>query len=424
MRRYIVIFMLLLLPVLMLAVNSFAHPAQLMKMSSQVRENLRGWRMGEQVTQTWSGTDWVNEQRLSLSYSEINPMAPISGSISMPNGPVWIPISTMDFTYDPTVHYVQDVVMNMMGVAFMKFSYSYDNQNRLTGTSMFGSDGAGGWVPANRMHVIYGAGTTFSVSQWLAAEESEPEHYEKMVFEFDSRGRISGEDDFTSPDSVNWVQTSHLTRTFHPHDTMTGAQFINDFAQIYPTIMLQDDAPFFGMATEEVYQEFNGTTLVNSDKATYSYDGSDNLTTMLEQYWTGDAWENSSQSLYTYDSNGNAITRTIQSWNMEWVNDEKYTMTWQHTDANDEHVQPVMNQLSLHTYPNPFTNSMAVNVSSKSSAPVTVEMFNIKGQLVLKKTAQANSSVNLDSRTLQSGVYFVKASQGNQTSTHKVIKFQ
>ncbi|MBT3168885.1 MAG: T9SS type A sorting domain-containing protein [Candidatus Cloacimonetes bacterium] len=94
-------------------------------------------------------------------------------------------------------------------------------------------------------------------------------------------------------------------------------------------------------------------------------------------------------------------------------------------------VQPVnvneeviFNNASLMgNYPNPFSNATTISFSIKDNADASLEIFNLKGQLVKTLTLNANStSVEWDASNQASGVYLYKMkSNGRYTSTKKMI---
>lgn len=69
-------------------------------------------------------------------------------------------------------------------------------------------------------------------------------------------------------------------------------------------------------------------------------------------------------------------------------------------------------------YPNPFENNITVDL--KTDIDTVIEIYDILGKRVLKKSISKTSVLNL--QTLKSGMYIVKITQGNSTLTKKLIK--
>ncbi|MCK5051447.1 MAG: T9SS type A sorting domain-containing protein [Candidatus Cloacimonetes bacterium] len=83
-----------------------------------------------------------------------------------------------------------------------------------------------------------------------------------------------------------------------------------------------------------------------------------------------------------------------------------------------------------HNYPNPFNPTTTISYSLKENSKISLNIYNIKGQLVKKLVdEQMNASVhnvvwngkNDSGRNVSSGVYFHKMRSGHYTSTRKMI---
>ncbi len=71
-------------------------------------------------------------------------------------------------------------------------------------------------------------------------------------------------------------------------------------------------------------------------------------------------------------------------------------------------------------YPNPA--SEFVTIQFKNSSEQKIELYNIEGKLILKKTIEANlNSIQLSLNGIKSGVYFVSIKEGQNLTTKKLI---
>jgi flagellar hook assembly protein FlgD len=99
------------------------------------------------------------------------------------------------------------------------------------------------------------------------------------------------------------------------------------------------------------------------------------------------------------------------------------------TDSDDPQT-PVL-ETALHgNYPNPFNPETIISYSLKEAGPVTIEVYNIKGQLVRTLVDETKHTGNhtvlwngLDknNRPVSSGVYFFRMRSGRFSSTRKMI---
>ena len=98
-------------------------------------------------------------------------------------------------------------------------------------------------------------------------------------------------------------------------------------------------------------------------------------------------------------------------------------------DVNDPEV-PVVATALHNNYPNPFNPETTISYSVKDREPVTLEIYNIKGQLVktLVKGIQEPGNHTIvwngtddNGRSVSSGVYYYKMQAGKYSSTKKMI---
>lgn len=97
---------------------------------------------------------------------------------------------------------------------------------------------------------------------------------------------------------------------------------------------------------------------------------------------------------------------------------------------NYDNLSPEARSGLLGNYPNPFNPETTIRYFIKDSGPVTIEILNLKGQMVNRlvnsvKTAGEHSVVwngnDQAGKSLPSGVYFYKLSKGNYSDTRKMI---
>lgn len=96
---------------------------------------------------------------------------------------------------------------------------------------------------------------------------------------------------------------------------------------------------------------------------------------------------------------------------------------------DDEIIPPLQNALSGN-YPNPFNPETTIRFSTAAKGPVSIDIYNVKGQLVRKlvneeKTAGSHSVVfdgrDNNGRSIASGVYYYRMQAGKFSSTRKMI---
>ena len=96
----------------------------------------------------------------------------------------------------------------------------------------------------------------------------------------------------------------------------------------------------------------------------------------------------------------------------------------------DDNVTPVLTTSLEGNYPNPFNPSTTIRYSLKEAGPVSIEIYNIKGQLVRTLINEVKEAGNhtivwngrdKNNSSVSSGVYFYKMKAGKYSSTKKMI---
>jgi hypothetical protein len=98
--------------------------------------------------------------------------------------------------------------------------------------------------------------------------------------------------------------------------------------------------------------------------------------------------------------------------------------------ANEDITVPVIATELKSNYPNPFNPETTISFSVKEASPVSIEVFNVKGQLVktLINDVQEAGNHNVvwngkdnNGRAVSSGIYYYKMNTGKYSSTKKMI---
>jgi len=98
--------------------------------------------------------------------------------------------------------------------------------------------------------------------------------------------------------------------------------------------------------------------------------------------------------------------------------------------GNEDGIAPAIATELKGNYPNPFNPETTISYSVKENTPVSVEIYNVKGQKVKTLVNEAKAAGNYsvvwngvddNNRPVSSGVYFFKMSAGKYSSTKKMI---
>ncbi len=72
-------------------------------------------------------------------------------------------------------------------------------------------------------------------------------------------------------------------------------------------------------------------------------------------------------------------------------------------------------------YPNPLINDNHLNIKFKSNLSAKLDMYNLSGKLVLTTTANNQDRMEVNTSRLSNGVYTVKISTDDASTTRKVV---
>ncbi|MDZ4181939.1 MAG: hypothetical protein U1B83_03595, partial [Candidatus Cloacimonadaceae bacterium] len=373
MKKLIVPFLLVLLPVMLMAgifegrdLYGYEHPL----LSS------RAWRLTEQIISASDGAQWIPQTRVHPFYNTAHPAQ--VDSLHMDawdyENSEWMPAAMVAYLeYNAAGRIVSNVInMNFFGMMFpmMMETATYDSQNRITHLYMYFADPEGPvyWVPSMRLHLIYGTGTSLQVYGWEEGDNEERlPHYFHSTFTNDAQGRITEELSYTSPDSTIWVQNYRDNYQYHAQDTTTGAEIIEHISTYLPMMLFNDGYLFPGKFTAINSHSWNGAVWEPQSRATLLYNAQVLNTERLDEYYSGGIWYPEYKKLYYYDANGQQ-SYTIGQFHdgMNFVNDERYDYTWeQYGSANDDPAIPAP-RLSLSAYPSPFANELTILPTSDS----------------------------------------------------------
>ena len=79
-------------------------------------------------------------------------------------------------------------------------------------------------------------------------------------------------------------------------------------------------------------------------------------------------------------------------------------------------------QPAMDVYPNPTTGTFHVNVAAAIAATTTITVINSLGEVVLKRTVNANSETTLDLSEYENGLYIIQRETAGSVETQRLFK--
>ena len=80
-------------------------------------------------------------------------------------------------------------------------------------------------------------------------------------------------------------------------------------------------------------------------------------------------------------------------------------------------------QYEVIAYPNPYSDSFNLEVTTTSESQIEIKVYDMMGRLVDSKTTSASEVTSLSlGNSYSSGVYNVIITQGNNTTTQRIVR--
>ena len=399
---------------------------------------IRNWRLSEQTTQIDTTRAWENHN-LTHNYYGSDTTCCVDSTVYCYYDAAmgWVPADKDCFCYDDSGQHVTQILHKLIFMGepwtYMRSVFTYNTEGHITTATAQMSGGIDrDWIDTKRTYISYlNDGTLDKIISWEAGLIYRDLQYTKSEFTFDAQGRILTQVESTSEDSVNWMYTFQSNFTYHSGDTTTGASLVELISKTLPLSFYRDLPIQIGMLSERITLIWLYSYWGADTKDTYTYDNSNRIVSHNTYYWPmGGYWANDTLTTYSYDANFNLSSELLQLWNEvtnEWNNYLLTSNTWEQMTANDDDTNPVITDLTLSIYPNPFAESFQIETRSKSLAPVKLELYNTKGQKVFQSTVSPNAKSSFDSKSfankhLGAGIYFFKAKQGTASTCKKIIR--
>lgn len=205
-----------------------------------------------------------------------------------------------------------------------------------------------------------------------------------------------------------------------------------------------------GTVNQEIDQLWDGvSTWNNTQRSTFTYNGSNKILTDVSDNWTAGNWAPSSRFTNTYNGSGYLTNNLIQSWDAgtsTWKNNLQFNYTNNTDGSPSQGISQLWDGVSvwnnaerftytyssptlvyelsdegLVIYPNPGSDLITItgkNIINGSTYSIT----DLTGKPVLKGKI-INENTTLDIKLLPNGIYFLHLGERSQHS-YKIIKNQ
>ncbi|MBN2830268.1 MAG: T9SS type A sorting domain-containing protein [Candidatus Cloacimonetes bacterium] len=282
-----------------------------------------------------------------------------------------------------------------------RMGYTYDDQERLTA-----------YYDESNNHLflqkMYYSSFTVPDSIYYSRHHYGTTNYGKFINTLDSLYRINNEYYYTSSDSIIWEIFSITTIAYNG---------LLDYSLNFNSPLIMDlSLSRFLYSQDYKVASINRFFPADSHTYTYNYHYNYSDNTLIVS--------NGGSRSYEFNING-YITRTELNDNFSEIIIRNDYIWGEYTSNEDDYI--ISTKLSV--YPNPFKADLNITIDRKTPIYPDISIYNIKGQLIRSWKDVRTDELTWDGKdesnhSVSSGIYLIKAKQGNQISTAKVIKFQ
>jgi hypothetical protein len=434
MKQLTVILLLVLIPLILISsVRDFQSLYNSLNLNNMQYLN-RNWRLNDVMAEYYA-SDWEIESKSEYVYNLTYPTRLDTINAYSWNNVEYVLSMKIAYTYDQTGQYCTQIVYsNVLGSVvepYCRTSIQLDAQNRVSMVIWENYDyGTMGWTLGCWEMIFYNTNSINYLIDYYPAYSENPPFWDKTTYTNDGQGRPIISTTQTSTDSLNWVNTQNTEIIYSPNDTTTGNDFIASFGHMEVGFHALSHGLFYtaAMVSEQTRQYYdNGWQ--NDTRWNYTYDAQNRLIQRDDRYWDN-GWQDLVQTIYDYNTDGNLYQAIEYFWEgTAWGNSYRITCAWGQDTSNDDSVIPVTNGLSVGIAPNPFAGQISIRTQSKSDEPVSISIYNTRGQLVRNMSSRTNNTVCWDGKdsnkdTVPVGIYFIRAVSSGQSSVIKTIKIQ
>jgi len=324
------------------------------------------------------------------------------------------------------------VIPGMGHIPIFYTSSVYDGSQRLLHYYMnIMNMGTGQVEPMARTHFIYTGNRLTTVYSWESMMDKIND-YNKSTFSYNGQGQVTSLLSQVSSDSANWVNSENETITYHPNDTSNENTVITYFANFLTMAFFVADPwmMLFGMPSLDLIDAWDGAAWVPSDRVTFTWNNQNKLVSRLEEVNVNNSWQDQFKYTLSYDTNNN-VYQVVEEYSDTGVlqPENRYTYNWESYTSVEDGLLPIVNSLQVRSYPQPFSGELNIAAASKNADAIKLEIFNLKGQLIHKSLVLPGSiykwnGLDVHGISCASGIYYLKASQGNRTFSSRIVKLK
>ncbi len=286
-----------------------------------------------------------------------------------------------------------------------------------------------------RIDIEYPSNTDMEISVFIQ-KYSEVE-YQKVQIELDSQNRIQRQNIRFSYNNSYWRDGTEYIFSYHDQDTSTIEDFIRYISDNIVMLIFTGGEMMYGMVTEVAETHWWNDDPMTDCKYIYDYDSDLMRTEKIHYQRCFDpdiasipGWINYYRNTYAYDDHGNMIEELGEAFHEgEFIDDFLMETSYMTLTDNHDLSAPAISPINISVYPQPFAGNVNILGESKAGGEIKMEIFNLRGQKVRSFNMPSGAKLTWDGKDesgkdLPASVYFLRAGQGSDFRTKKLIKIR
>ncbi|MDP4231195.1 MAG: T9SS type A sorting domain-containing protein [Bacteroidota bacterium] len=341
-----------------------------------------------ELSQVWSGGAWVNSELSTTTYNANNSRT--SYLTTAWNGFAWAYKSLDSFTYDSNNEQTRELYRTWEGsgwVNSLQFINTYDAKKNVT-NFLDQEWKQSAWVNTQQNTYTFDGNNNCSLELISVWSDTGWTNLSLSIYKYDANNNRT-RDSVVAWRVGAWANSSLLVYTFDVNNNLTSFLF----------------------------QEWNRTLFVNSALYTFTYDSNNRNKSLLYQTWNDTGWVNNFKDSNASDSNLESQLRRIWDGN-KYVRSDSIIRYYHQVAASVAPIIGVARNLTI--YPNPSSGDFTVIFPNIGRLGI-VEVYTVLGEKIFGERAFLSSKVEIRLNNIPNGIYFVKAYDGNNYYTQKII---
>lgn len=309
-----------------------------------------------------------------------------------------------------------------------RFDIGYDDDGNLEFAYLYARNNIGEFSPAFLFDFVLNP-EGFS-GTYITMFFGEMTIYARMEIGYDDQGRMVSETTSMSMDQENWELQEKTVHTYHADDSTTYQDLLDYFNNYWALNFIVGFSDIPGMRSLRMDYIYSGEEWIPNRKYEYAFSNGKQVEE-TEYDYEDDTWIPQSKNLSYYNEFGDVATQLNQSPNNSGGFDDqyKYDFIYDIPISAEDEVQTPTPVIAISAWPMPFKDAINIRIDSKEPSEYSLEIFNLKGQMVNKlQTYSKNDTLwdgkDMRSKDLPAGIYFLRACFDNAFSTQKIIKLR